>query len=65
MQENGLEPFATLFLDDTPGHVAGARRAGMHAIWLDVPRVGVEGLFTEAGRLKGVAGKMARAPLPC
>jgi len=31
IESNGLVPHETVFLDDMPGNVAGARKAGMHA----------------------------------
>jgi epoxide hydrolase-like predicted phosphatase len=31
----GVEPEASVFLDDAPGNVAGAQRAGLHAILVD------------------------------
>jgi epoxide hydrolase-like predicted phosphatase len=31
----GIEPASSVFLDDAPGNVAGARRAGLHAILVD------------------------------
>jgi len=43
--ENGLAPEETLFIDDTLGHVEGARRAGMQAVWLDLRVMQVTGLF--------------------
>jgi putative hydrolase of the HAD superfamily len=33
----GIEPHRAVFLDDSPGNVAGARRAGLHAILVDDP----------------------------
>ena len=33
----GVDPSAAVFLDDSPGNVAGARRAGLHAIQVDDP----------------------------
>lgn len=33
----GVEPGAAVFLDDSPGNVAGAQRAGLHAIHVDDP----------------------------
>lgn len=32
-----VEPSAAVFLDDSPGNVAGARRAGLHAIHVEDP----------------------------
>ncbi|HEY2815212.1 MAG TPA: HAD family phosphatase [Acidimicrobiales bacterium] len=34
-QLGGVEPAAAVFLDDAPGNVAGAQRAGLHAILVD------------------------------
>ena len=31
----GVAPASAVFLDDAPGNVAGARRAGLHAILVD------------------------------
>ena len=31
----GVPPSEAVFLDDSPGNVAGARRAGLHAIHVD------------------------------
>jgi len=33
MQENGLDPSSTLFVDDSPQHVEGALNAGLHAYY--------------------------------
>jgi putative hydrolase of the HAD superfamily len=33
----GVEPEAAVFLDDSPGNVVGARRAGLHAIHVETP----------------------------
>lgn len=33
----GIAPAESVFLDDSPGNVAGARRAGLHAIHVDDP----------------------------
>jgi putative hydrolase of the HAD superfamily len=33
----GVEPSEAVFLDDSPGNVAGAQRAGLHAIHVDDP----------------------------
>ena len=33
----GVSPQAAVFLDDSPGNVVGARRAGLHAILVDDP----------------------------
>ncbi|MCS6978830.1 MAG: HAD family phosphatase [Flavobacteriales bacterium] len=31
----GIRPEATLFMDDNPGHIAGAQKAGFQTYWLD------------------------------
>lgn len=36
LKENNLLAKETLFIDDSPQHVEGAAKAGIHAIWLDV-----------------------------
>jgi putative hydrolase of the HAD superfamily len=33
----GVDPRAAVFLDDSPGNVEGARRAGLHAIHVETP----------------------------
>lgn len=37
VEENGLEASETLFIDDTEGHVLGARQAGLQALHLKPP----------------------------
>ncbi len=32
IQENGLNPAETLFIDDTPGHLEGAKKAGLQTL---------------------------------
>ena len=51
IRQNGLIPSETLFIDDTPQHVAGARKAGLRAYWLNVDTESVADLF-ENGQLK-------------
>ena len=36
LQHNGLSANETVFIDDTPHHVEGARKAGLRASWLDL-----------------------------
>lgn len=35
LQENGFDPAHTLFIDDSPQHIEGAKLAGIQAIYLD------------------------------
>jgi len=58
VSENELNPQQTLFIDDSSQHVAGARLAGLKALWLDVERFSVESLFNDDYKLKGVVRKM-------
>ena len=37
LQENGLNPSETLFIDDSPQHIAGAKIAGLHMHLLTAP----------------------------
>jgi putative hydrolase of the HAD superfamily len=34
IEENGLLPDETLFIDDSPQHIEGARKAGLKTHWL-------------------------------
>ena len=36
IQENNLKPEETLFIDDSPQHIAGAKKAGLHTLLMDV-----------------------------
>jgi len=38
LQHHGAEPATTLFIDDSPQHVEGVRRAGLNAVHLDLER---------------------------
>ena len=40
----GIPPQEAVFLDDTPGNVAGAKRAGLHAILVETPDQAIEDL---------------------
>jgi glucose-1-phosphatase len=51
MAQNNLLPHETLFFDDTPGHVEGARKAGLHAYWIDTANEDITEFF-EKGKLK-------------
>jgi len=46
----GAEPAAAVFLDDSPGNVAGAERAGLHAIHVVDPDVALAELDALLGR---------------
>jgi glucose-1-phosphatase len=52
IDENNLDLDATLFIDDTLGHVQGAVKAGLHAIWLDLETMQVQDLFNSDHLLK-------------
>ena len=36
IKENNLNPKETLFIDDSPQHIAGAKEAGLHTLLMDV-----------------------------
>ncbi|KQC00710.1 HAD family phosphatase [Pedobacter sp. Hv1] len=36
IKENNLNPAETLFIDDSPQHIEGAKKAGLHALLMDV-----------------------------
>ncbi|MEN0095863.1 MAG: HAD family phosphatase [Pedobacter sp.] len=36
IKENQLDPNETLFIDDSPQHIAGAKQAGLHTLLMDV-----------------------------
>ena len=40
----GIPPEEAVFLDDTPGNVEGARRAGLHAILVETPEQAIKDL---------------------
>ncbi len=52
IEQNGLKPEETLFIDDTRGHIQGAREAGLHSLWLDTHNQRTEDFFTEDYLLK-------------
>lgn len=52
LNENGLAPAETLFIDDTFGHVEGARRAGIRSVWLDLSSIKVTDLFNTHYQLR-------------
>lgn len=51
LQENGLAPEETLFIDDSPQHLVGARACGLQTLHL-ADGMGVTDLFDEEGLLK-------------
>lgn len=42
---HGLEPSRTLFVDDSPQHVEGAKKAGLHGYHLEVDREDIRGVI--------------------
>ncbi len=36
LKENNLDPQETLFIDDSPQHIEGAKKAGLHTLLMDV-----------------------------
>ena len=40
----GIPPDEAVFLDDSPGNVEGARRAGLHAILVETPEQAIKDL---------------------
>lgn len=51
IKENGLNPAETLFIDDSPQHVEGSRKAGLWGYWLDLQKEKITDLFEE-GKLR-------------
>lgn len=51
LAQNKLKGSETLFFDDTLQHVEGARKAGLHAYWIDLSKEDVLDYFDE-GKLK-------------
>lgn len=45
LNENELIASETLFIDDTLQHVEGARKAGLHALWLDTEKQQITDFF--------------------
>ncbi|NLF42582.1 MAG: HAD-IA family hydrolase [Bacteroidales bacterium] len=45
LSENNLKPSETLFFDDTAQHVAGAKKAGLNAYWLDLSKESIDDIF--------------------
>ena len=38
LDNNRLNPAETLFIDDSPQHIEGAKKLGIHTYWLDVKK---------------------------
>ena len=49
LHRQGADPTDTLFIDDSPQHVAGARRAGLHAEHLDLEKEDIVRFFQRRG----------------
>lgn len=45
LEENHLDPAETLFIDDSPQHIEGAAKSGIHTYLLDVTRESILDLF--------------------
>jgi putative hydrolase of the HAD superfamily len=45
LQKNQLDPAETLFIDDSPQHVEGAKKLGIQTYWLDVRKEDITSLF--------------------
>ena len=53
LNENGLNPAETLFIDDSPQHIAGAKAAGLHTHLLTAPET-IRGYFKSLDREAGI-----------
>ncbi|MFT6745691.1 MAG: FMN phosphatase YigB (HAD superfamily) [Glaciecola sp.] len=54
VKENNLIKEETLFIDDSPQHVKGAKLAGIHSFWLDLKKEDLRLLLSR----KGLLGKV-------
>ena len=45
IKQNNLNPTETLFIDDSPQHVEGAKKAGINSFWLDLEIQDLRGLL--------------------
>jgi glucose-1-phosphatase len=45
LRENRLKASESLFIDDSAQHVEGARKAGLHALWLDTEKQQITDFF--------------------
>ncbi|RZL38839.1 MAG: HAD family phosphatase [Pedobacter sp.] len=51
IKENNLNPAETLFIDDSPQHIAGAKQAGLNALLMDVHPEKLEDFLKQHGIL--------------
>lgn len=51
IQEQNLEPNKTLFIDDSPQHLVGAKSAGLQTEWLDLGKEDIHELADRIGLL--------------
>jgi glucose-1-phosphatase len=51
LRKHDAQADRTLFIDDSPQHVEGARKAGLHAEFLDLTREDIHGLVDRLGLL--------------
>jgi len=49
IKEQNLDAKETLFIDDSPQHIEGAKKAGLQAVWLDLEKQDIHGLIEELG----------------
>lgn len=49
VKEQNLNPLETLFIDDSPQHVEGAKKAGLQAVWLDLEKQDIHQLIDSLG----------------
>jgi glucose-1-phosphatase len=49
LKENNLEPEETLFIDDSPQHLEGAKKLGIQTYWLDVKKESILEVFDNSG----------------
>lgn len=54
LASHGADPGRTLFIDDSPQHVEGALRAGLHAAHLDLEKEEITGMVQRLGLLGAV-----------
>jgi FMN phosphatase YigB (HAD superfamily) len=47
LNDQQINAHETLFIDDSPQHVEGAKNAGLHAVWLDLDKQDIHGLIQE------------------
>ena len=52
LNDQNINPAETLFIDDTPFHVEGAKKTGIQGYWLDLSKENITGLFDKKGLFK-------------